>query len=106
MGAWHYLIQVIPEGDLTGDQLVGQVVILLLQPHAGLLEPAVLPLHTQRLVSSDLFRQQLHTTHVLARYETQQSDQEFSSHRFPWPDVLQHIMLILKFLLKSISGVL
>lgn len=32
-----HLVQVVPQCDLTGDQFVGQVVVLLLQPHTGLL---------------------------------------------------------------------
>lgn len=33
----RYLIEVVPQSDLTGDQLVGQVIVLLLQTHTGLL---------------------------------------------------------------------
>lgn len=36
--AWKtYVVQVFPQGDLTADQLVSQVVIFLLQTHVGFL---------------------------------------------------------------------
>lgn len=40
-----YLVQVIPQGNLAGDQLMGQVVILLLQSHTCLLKASVFPLY-------------------------------------------------------------
>lgn len=39
-----YLIQVISQSNFAGDQFMGEVIVLLFQPHAGLLESPVLPL--------------------------------------------------------------
>lgn len=48
-GAASDLVQSVLQGDLAGDQPVGEVVVLLLQTEAGLLQPTVLLLQkTQR----------------------------------------------------------
>lgn len=41
-----YLVKVISKGDLTGDQFMGQVIILLFQSHTGFLKTTILPLQT------------------------------------------------------------
>lgn len=43
-----YIVQVLPQCNLAGDQLVGEVVVLLLQSHVGLLQAPVLALGAQR----------------------------------------------------------
>lgn len=43
-----YIVQVLPQCNLAGDQLVGEVVVLLLQSHVGLLQAPVLALWAQR----------------------------------------------------------
>ena len=40
-----HIVQVVSEGNLAGHQLMGQVIILLLQPHVALHQPLVLILH-------------------------------------------------------------
>lgn len=44
----RYLVQVIPQGNFARYKLMGQVIVLLLQPHASFLEPAVFPLQKEK----------------------------------------------------------
>lgn len=50
----RYLVEVVPKGNLAGDQFMGQVVILLFQPHTGLLETTVLPLDKHTYTQLDI----------------------------------------------------
>lgn len=43
-----YIVEVFAEGDLATDEFMGQVVILLLQTHVGLLQAAILSLDRER----------------------------------------------------------
>lgn len=52
-----YIVQVLPQCNLAGDQLVGEVVVLLLQSHVGFLQAPVLALWGHRGALRDRDRQ-------------------------------------------------
>lgn len=51
-----HLVQGVPQGDLAGDQSVGQVVVFLLQTEAGLLKPTVFLLKNTQIYQRPAWR--------------------------------------------------